>query len=119
MTDEPTHVSLEIKLNNAASNDPCEICGARTDPEVGPELFLAGSWALVCYECGDKYAPELLRCLLEYRNSYRDQQIDEIVEAQYALECVIARLSEDELRRILEDLPPRALGHVRLTAARF
>ncbi len=49
----------------------------------------------------------------------RDQQIDEIVEAQYALECVIARLSEDELRRILEDLPPRALGHVRLTAARF
>ncbi len=45
--------------------------------------------------------------------------IDEIGEAQYPLECVIARLSEDELRRILEDLPLRAREHIRLTAADF
>jgi hypothetical protein len=62
-------VTLEIKLNNAASNDPCEVCGARTDPETGPELFLAGSWGLVCYECGDEHAPELVRCLSAYRSA--------------------------------------------------
>ena len=44
---------LEIKHNNLASNDPCEFCGERTDPCVGPELFAAGSWALVCHQCGD------------------------------------------------------------------
>jgi len=62
-------VVLAIKLNNAASNDPCELCGRRTDPEVGPELFLDGSWGLVCYECGEKYAPELMGLLLDYRRS--------------------------------------------------
>lgn len=64
----PAHVELEIKLNNAATNDPCEVCGSRTDPEVGPELFLAGTWALVCHECAREHAPELVDCLAAYRN---------------------------------------------------
>lgn len=34
---------LAVKLNNCASNDPCAICNDRTDPEVGPELFLDGT----------------------------------------------------------------------------
>ena len=49
----------------------------------------------------------------------RREMANETDEAQYALECVLARLSEDELRRILEDLPPRAREHIRLTAADF
>jgi hypothetical protein len=60
---------LAIKNNNTASNDPCAICGTRTDPQTGPELFLEDSRALVCYLCGDRYDPELTRCLLEYRNA--------------------------------------------------
>jgi hypothetical protein len=56
--------TLAIKLNNCASNDPCVLCGKRTDPEVGPELFLEGTWALVCYECGDKHAPELVKLIM-------------------------------------------------------
>ncbi len=59
---------VAIKLNNAASNDPCAICGARTDPECGPELFLDGTNALVCHECGEKYAPELVKALQAYRS---------------------------------------------------
>lgn len=58
---------LAIKLNNAATNDPCAICRQRTDPEVGPDLFLADSYALVCYDCGWKYAPELMAMLESYR----------------------------------------------------
>ncbi len=50
---------------------------------------------------------------------YEAEKGEEAREAQYALECVLARLSEDELRRILADLPPRAREHVRLTAADF
>jgi hypothetical protein len=54
---------LAIQMNSVAANDPCEICGDRTDPEIGPELFLAGTYGLVCYDCGDKYAPELVELL--------------------------------------------------------
>jgi hypothetical protein len=60
---------LAIKLNNCASNDPCELCGFRTDPEVGPELFLEGTWALVCYECGNKHAPALVDLLFYTRHA--------------------------------------------------
>lgn len=49
---------LAIKLNNIITNDPCAICGARTDPN-GIDLFLADTWELVCMECGRKHAPEL------------------------------------------------------------
>lgn len=54
---------LAIKMNNVATNDPCAICGERTDPALGPELFLADNWKLVCWECGYKYAPELVAIL--------------------------------------------------------
>jgi hypothetical protein len=53
---------LAIKLNNAITNDPCAICGARTDP-TGIDLFLADTWELVCIECGRKHAPELAALL--------------------------------------------------------
>jgi hypothetical protein len=54
---------LVIKLNNAATNVPCALCGARTDPQVGPELFLEGTNELVCHVCGWEHAQELVRLL--------------------------------------------------------
>ena len=50
----------------------------------------------------------------------KERQIDEMGEAreaQYALECVIVRLTEAELQRVIDDLPPRAREHIRATAA--
>lgn len=52
-----------IKYNNVATNDPCAICGERTDPAVGPELFLDGTASLVCRPCGQQYEPELVTTL--------------------------------------------------------
>jgi hypothetical protein len=59
--------TLCIKLNNCATNDPCAICGTRCDPDTGPELFLDGTWALVCDECAEREAPELFYLLELYR----------------------------------------------------
>ena len=50
----------------------------------------------------------------------KERQIDELGasrEAQYALECVLVRLTEAELQRVIDDLPPRACGHIRATTA--
>ncbi len=49
-----------------------------------------------------------------------ERQVDGMgEEAQYALECVLARLTEEELRRVFDDLPPRAREHIRLTGADY
>ena len=64
------NVKLAIKDNNCATNDPCALCGARTDPDVGPELFMADSWALVCHECGAKYAPALMAGLMPAQEAW-------------------------------------------------
>jgi hypothetical protein len=45
-------VVIERKFNNCLSNDPCAICGARTDPN-GFDPFLAGTYELVCDACAD------------------------------------------------------------------
>lgn len=60
MTPDP---AVCIKYNSVGTNDPCAICGDRTDPIVGPELFLEGTAALVCRECGVQHAPELVAVL--------------------------------------------------------
>lgn len=54
---------LVIRMNPVASNDPCAVCGDRTDPLVGPELFLANTYHLVCRRCGQQLAPELVAVL--------------------------------------------------------
>jgi len=64
---------LAIYDNNCATNDPCAICGQRTDPEVGPELFLAGTWQLVCYDCGRQYDPELMAQLQTERQEFYNE----------------------------------------------
>ena len=38
-------------------------------------------------------------------------------EAQYALECVLLRLTETELERVIYDLPPRAREYFRVSKA--
>ena len=52
--------NLVIKYNNSATNDPCGICGDRTDPACGPEIFVEGTWATVCWPCQKKHAPGLV-----------------------------------------------------------
>jgi len=50
----------------------------------------------------------------------KERQIDELGasrEAQYALECVLLRLTEAELQRVIDNLPPRAREHIRVTTA--
>ena len=50
----------------------------------------------------------------------KEWQIDEMGEAreaQYALECVLVRLTEAELQRVIDDLPPRAREYIRATTA--
>ena len=39
--------------------------GERTDPQIGPEVFLEGTYRELCFECIGRNAPELL-AVLEY-----------------------------------------------------
>jgi len=50
---------IEVKDNNCITNDPCAICGARCDP-VGVDGFIAGSWALVCDPCAERWVKQEL-----------------------------------------------------------
>jgi hypothetical protein len=43
--------------------------------------------------------------------------MEEAREAQYALECVLVRLTEADLQRVVDDLPQRAREHIRATTA--
>jgi hypothetical protein len=53
---------FSLRMNNCATNDPCAICGARTDPAFGVELFCSTQGeapGLVCDTCGSRLAPTL------------------------------------------------------------
>jgi hypothetical protein len=48
-----------IQFNNCAISRPCGLCGERTDPDAGPEIFLKWNWRLICDQCAWRYAPAL------------------------------------------------------------
>jgi len=56
-------IAISIKYNNLSAAEPCALCGEVADQDVGPALFLAGSFDQVCLACADRYAPELLEML--------------------------------------------------------
>jgi hypothetical protein len=60
---------IVIGINNTLTNDPCALCGARTDPD-GIDLMLADSLSLVCDDCGMTYVRPLAM-LLRLRNAAR------------------------------------------------
>ena len=68
-----------IRLNNVATNDPCAICGQRTDPDISPELFAAGTYSLVCYDCGMKYAPDVMQELSTLKYEWARTQYGQYV----------------------------------------
>ena len=55
-----TGQDLAIRSNNCAVNGVCPVCGDRTDPQVGPELFVRGTYREVCRECGERLNPALM-----------------------------------------------------------
>ncbi len=59
----PNKRNLAIKESTSVADAPCALCGQPCYPFAGPELFLAESWDLVCWECGIDYAPELVQML--------------------------------------------------------
>jgi hypothetical protein len=54
-----TKPTIIIRENNCATNDPCAICGQRTDPNGLFDFFLEGTVSLVCDQCVEKYDPAL------------------------------------------------------------
>lgn len=50
---------ITLKFNNCISNDPCKICGGRCDPN-GFDYFIKGTSSLVCKQCAEKRAPDLV-----------------------------------------------------------
>jgi hypothetical protein len=79
-----THIRPEdiyVFNNNAAVECPCPFCGTWTDPPCGPELGIrvGDGIAIVCYWCGEKYAPRLveaLRVFRDWRESGQDRYDD-------------------------------------------
>ena len=59
IVDDPP--DLAIKPSYATSLRPCVICGHITEALRGPELYMADTDNLVCWTCGLKLAPELMR----------------------------------------------------------
>lgn len=57
---------LAIKESSSVASEPCVLCGQPTYPFAGPELFLAETWDLVCWDCGGHHAPMLVDILLDF-----------------------------------------------------
>ena len=59
-----------IKLNDNPNPNACPFCQVQTNPNIGAELFLAGTNMTVCFGCASKRAP-ILAGLIAFENLSR------------------------------------------------
>lgn len=55
--------AFAIKLNNAAVNGTCPVCGGRNDPRIPLEVFPIDSWEPLCNRCAHSEAAAMARML--------------------------------------------------------
>lgn len=89
---------ITLFLNNTITNDPCYLCGQRTDPDGFDYGY---NLNLVCPQCVEKYKPELIK-IKAAADSFTRREVD---SAQRAMKNKVrSAISEP-----LEDRIPRAL----------
>lgn len=66
------NTELTIGYNNCAANDPCALCGKRTDPAIPLAIFPRGNWQPVCDHCAREQAPELALVLRHFYGSMEE-----------------------------------------------
>lgn len=59
-----------IRSNNSCFNEQCAICGDWGEANLGPEIFVEGTWNYVCEECAMRDAPDLLQIALLARQAF-------------------------------------------------
>jgi hypothetical protein len=84
-----TNVQLAIKHNDRVLEGACRLCGTVTQASAGPELFVEGTWDLVCRYCGRDREPALVALLTlagavnqSLRHLVRDDVAEESREAR-------------------------------------
>ena len=86
--------TLIIKLNENPMPNDCPLCGEQTNPNIGAELFLAGTESIVCIDCGSKHAP-LLACPITFADMSRwFQSNDNPVLADFLNFAELSNLTE-------------------------
>jgi ribosome-binding protein aMBF1 (putative translation factor) len=65
-------IKIAIQDNNCYSRSPCPICGTEIKPDVGPQLFLAGTWEPVCEDCAKIHSPQIF-ALWQHAQKQRQQ----------------------------------------------
>lgn len=100
--DEPRRIIL--KSNNAITNDPCAICGARCDPD-GFDFFLEGTESLVCSDCARQNVPDIFQLWRDLHlwlegeiGSIRKEALDE--GKRQAGEIILAAIEESPIDRV-------------------
>lgn len=73
---------LIIKLNTNLVPNDCPFCRKETNPNLGADIFLAGTNTVVCYECACKQSPilaglitfsDISRLYLQAENNFGEQ----------------------------------------------
>src|SRR5918994_2839322 len=82
---------FSISYSSAVTRGPCGVCGVQEKPEGNLALCLKDSGVVVCYTCGNQYAPRLQFCLDAYYTDLDARTNPAINERYLALLAEAAR----------------------------
>lgn len=99
------HIKLAIKPSSSAGAQLCAVCGKKTEPQRPFDLFLNDTPQMVCKDCGEKHAPELVSLLdYFYKGHYVEPEHEAIESEISALKTISQNMQTDNVYMLEQDL---------------
>ena len=86
---------LIIKLNTNPLPNDCPLCGNQTNPNIGAEIFLAGTENVVCFDCAEIHSPLLASLIVFAEMSRSFQQIETPALGDFLNFAHLSRLAQN------------------------
>ncbi len=99
------HMKLAIKPSSLAGAELCALCGKKTEPQRPFDLFLNDTQQLVCKNCGEKTAPELISLLdYFYKGHYVEPEHETIETEVSAIKTICQNMQTENIYMLEQDL---------------
>jgi len=99
------NVVLAIKPHELDGHEACALCGNKTKPQKPMDLFIDNTSKIVCKECAEVHAPDLVSLMdYFYKGHYVEPEYEELENEAAELKKIAAKIETNDLGQLEKDL---------------
>jgi hypothetical protein len=91
---------LVIKDNNTSCNERCALCGMWDKANIGPAIFVEGTWNFVCDQCAQREAPWLFAAVQLWQTHEARKEFGGVSDEDYLRQDLLRKATNKPVRGV-------------------